>query len=55
MRGGTKNDEVGKAGKRGDEWGDRVPEEGTLMVYPGSNEKRLKEYPQKICMIRSAF
>lgn len=38
---GTKNDEVGKAGKRWNECWDRVPEEGTLMVYPGSDEKWL--------------
>lgn len=44
---GMKNDEVGKAGKRWDEWGDRVPEEGTLMVYPGGNEKRLKCIPKR--------
>lgn len=29
---GVVNDEVGKVGKRWDEWGDRIVEDGVLMV-----------------------
>lgn len=35
------NDEVGKASKRRDEGGGRIPEEGELTVYPGGNEGEL--------------
>lgn len=44
---GVVSDEVGKIGKRWDEWGDRIQEEGAVEVYLGGNEEPLKRVSQK--------